>query len=91
MPRDLMSMSSRQALNVVFSWWMERIDPDDWEKNWKHLFTSGKSYASIQKDRDKRMKKAEPGESASLNIPVKEPKPVADMSQMFGRMSDVEQ
>lgn len=96
LPLDILDLSSRQALNVTFDWWMERIDPEEWNKNYKHLFTSGKSIKSYLDEENKRMRRAEKGESASLNIPKKdeaEKKKVEeqDLSQFFGRMSNYEQ
>ena len=96
LPISLMDMTSRAALNLAFAWWMERIDPKEWDTKYKHLFTSGQSIRQYVEEENKRMRKAEKGESAQLNIPKRddsEKKKVTeqDLSSMFGRMSGFDQ
>lgn len=64
---------------------MQNCDSETWDKEYKDIFFGDPDEHKRREEARQRIAPSQPGQRGSLNIERKESKPVADMSQFFGR------
>lgn len=64
---------------------MQNCDSETWDKEYKDIFFGDPDEHKRREEARRRIAPSKPGQRGELNITKRDAKPVADMSQFFGR------
>lgn len=69
----------------MLEWLLQHCDPDAWDKDYKDLFFGDPAKREREQAARARIAPSQKGQEGALNLAKTEAKPVADLSQFFGR------